>query len=121
MFVLVSSIVISATTSVFVLEGSFPWSRLAQADVDLVTRLDHWRNVIAMMDADWQTATFGMGLGRYPETDLRKNWSVRMPAGYAYGSERGNQFLRLGSGTPAYLEQIVNVKPGSRNRTLIRR
>ncbi len=113
-FVLMLSIIIGAMMSVFVLEGSFPRSRLAQGDVDLVTRLDHWRHVIVMMDSDWQTTTFGMGLGRYPETDLKKNWSVRMPASYAYISEGGKQFLRLGSGTPAYLEQIVDVKPGNR-------
>jgi hypothetical protein len=114
MLVLMLSIVAGAVTSLFVLEGSFPRSRLARTDVDLVTRFDHWRNIIAMMDSDWGTTSFGTGLGRYPETDLRRNWSVRMPAGYAYISERGNQFLRLGSGTLAYLEQIVPVKPGSR-------
>ncbi len=111
MLVLMLSIAIGSVTSLFVLEGSFPRSRLAKTDVDLVTRIEHWRHVLGMMDDNWWTATFGMGLGRYPETDLKKTWSVRMPANYTYVLEGGNQFLRLGSGAPAYLEQIVDIQP----------
>jgi VanZ family protein len=113
MFVLMLSIFIGSVTSVFVLEGSFPRSRLAQTNIDMVTRLGHWRNVLNMMEPDWRTTIFGMGLGRYPETDLKKNWTVRMPSSYSYITENGNQFLRISSGAPTYLEQIVDIQPGS--------
>lgn len=105
--------------AVMALESSYARSRFATTESDLGVRLRHWRGVIGMMDQDWQTSVFGMGLGRYPDVYFHRTWSVRMPSTMTYLNETGNTFLRLGAGAPAYLEQIVSVEPGEDYRITI--
>ena len=97
-----------------VLGGRFAQSRLAVAAEDLETRSGHWRETLNMMDTDWRTALFGMGLGRFPETYFFRSSKGSVPAQFRYVTESGNTFLRMGSGEPLYVEQIVPVEPGQR-------
>jgi len=113
---LLVTFIVGSMAVLFVMESSFSRSRLAQSGADWGVRLDHWGGVISMMDRDWRTTFFGMGLGRYPDTDRRKSWTVKMPSYYRYVTNSENQFLRLSAGAPAYLEQIVDVGPGEKYR-----
>ncbi len=91
--------------------GRFAQERLTQSGADLATRQAHWADAMAMRDPDWATTLFGMGLGRYPETHYWRSSEVRT-APYRLLTESGNTFLRMGSGSPLYVEQLVAVKPG---------
>lgn len=105
------ALVIGGLTAVPILTGSFAQSRLAQADSDLAVRFKHWRNVLNVIDPGVQATTFGMGLGRFPETYFFRNTTGDMPANYRFKVENDNAYLSLGSGKPAYVEQVVRVKP----------
>lgn len=105
------SIGIAGIVAVPILEGSYAKSRLALAPSDFSTRLAHWRDTLEMMDSGWLTTTFGMGLGRFPETYFYRNSTGTTPATYRYSVENGNAYLSLGTGDPIYLEQIVTVNP----------
>lgn len=105
------SIVIAGIVAVPILEGSYAKSRLALAPSDFSIRLAHWRDTLEMMDPGWLTTTFGMGLGRFPETYFYRNSTGTIPATYRYSVENGNAYLSLGTGDPIYLEQIVAVNP----------
>ncbi len=95
-----------------VLGGRFAQSRLTVVAKDLEIRSAHWRETLKMMDNDWRTVLFGMGLGRFPETYFFRNSKGSAPAQFRYVTESGNTFLRMGSGAPLYVEQIVPVQPG---------
>jgi hypothetical protein len=86
-----------------------------QATKDWRTYLNHWNQAVAMMDRNWTTPLFGMGLGRFPETYLYRNLEGVTPTTYRFEQdEEGNTFLRLGSGEPLYLAQRVPVTPQHR-------
>ncbi len=91
--------------------GTFTQERLARSGTDLKTRIDHWRAVLALRDPDWSTAAFGMGLGSYPQTHAWRSADVHA-ATFQLQTEKGNIFLRLGAGSPLYVEQFVAVRPG---------
>lgn len=91
---------------------------------DLDGRLDHWSEAIAMMTPDIVTRTFGMGLGRYPETYFWNNLAHEIPGTVNYvrtaGDHPANTFLQLGG--PTYprgygevirMLQRVDVTPGT--------
>lgn len=102
--------VLALAVAVPVLKGPFAQERLSQAGADLGTRLAHWSGALQMRDPGWGTALFGMGVGRYPETHYWRSEESRA-ATYRLGSETGNTFLRLGYGSPLYMEQFVTIKP----------
>jgi hypothetical protein len=52
-----------------------------------------------------------MGLGRYPQTHAWRGEPPRA-ATYRLETEAGDAFLRLGAGSPLYIEQFVAVRPG---------
>ena len=104
-------IVIGGIVAAPILGGSYAMSRLALVQSDFSIRLAHWRDTLEMMDPDWLTTTFGMGLGRFPETYLYRNSTGTIPGTYRYSLENGNAYLSLGTGDPIYLEQIVAVTP----------
>jgi hypothetical protein len=83
---------------------------------DAGTRLSHWRQAVEMMDEDWATRLFGMGLGSFPETYLQRNPGGAVPGNFSYASEGDNGFLLLGSGETLYLAQRVPVRPGREYR-----
>jgi VanZ family protein len=88
----------------------FAQERMSQTGSDLEIRLAHWDDALHMRDSGLPTALFGMGIGRYPETHYWRSKQSRAAA-YQLGSETGNTFLRLESGSPLYLEQFVTIKP----------
>ncbi len=102
--------VLALTVAVPILKGPFTQARLSQAGTDLGIRLAHWSGALQMRDPGWDTALFGMGIGSYPETHYWRSEKIRA-ATYRLGSEAGNPFLRLGSGSPLYMEQLVTIKP----------
>ena len=101
---------LALAVAVPVLKGPFAQERLSRAGTDLAIRLAHWADALRMRDPDWPTALFGTGLGRYPETHYWRSEESRA-ATYRLDSEAGNTFLRLGSGSPLYMEQFVAIKP----------
>lgn len=90
--------------------GSFAQERMASSAKDLDTRIAHWRDTLALRDDGWMTELFGMGLGRFPETHYWRSAEPRA-AGYRLEREGNNVFLRLGTGSPLYVEQFVAVEP----------
>jgi hypothetical protein len=70
--------------------------RMTQAQGDLSGRLAHWHAIYSMIEPDWQSQLFGMGLGRVPVNYFWKNLQHEFPGTYQYVSEAGNTFLRLG-------------------------
>jgi hypothetical protein len=96
--------------------GGYFQQRLATVSEDADTRLTHWRTALWMMDADLPAQTFGMGLGRFPETYLQHNPKGTVPGNFRYGEEGGNGYLLLGSGETLYLAQRVAVEPHTRYR-----
>ncbi|MDP2783359.1 MAG: VanZ family protein, partial [Sulfurimicrobium sp.] len=93
-----------------ILKGPFTQARMSQTGSDLGIRLAHWADALQVRDPGWDTALFGMGIGSYPETHYWRSEESRA-ATYRLGSETGNTFLRLGSGSPLYMEQFVTIKP----------
>ena len=89
--------------------GSFAQTRLSQSQADFGVRLAHWSKALEMRDGGLGTELFGMGLGRYPETHY---WRSPDPhaAAYRLGEEAGKPYLRLGTGSPLYMEQLVTVQ-----------
>ncbi len=86
-----------------------------QATQDWRTYLRHWSHTVAMMDRNWTTRLFGMGLGRLPETYLYRNLEGVTPTTYRFEQdEMGSPFLRLGSGETLYLAQRVTITPPQR-------
>lgn len=97
-------------------QGSYFQQRMATVERDADTRLEHWRSAFRMMDQDFSTQVFGMGLGTFPETYLQRNSLGRVPGNFRYASENGNRHLLLGSGETLYLAQKVGVQPGTEYR-----
>lgn len=96
-------------------------ARFATTGDDIAARLDHWGEALQMMDDNWQTSAFGMGLGRYPETYYWKNRAGEMPGSVNYKAEGNNLFLQLVSGSHprGYADslrslQTVVLQPGAR-------
>jgi hypothetical protein len=93
-------------------QGSYFQQRASQVMRDADTRLNHWRQAVWMMDRDLPSQLFGMGLGTFPETYLRRNPQGATPGNFSYSSEDGNGHLVLGSGETLYLAQRVPLRPG---------
>lgn len=91
-----------------ILSGSFMEARLAGTQTEATTRIRHWTRTVDMMDRGLTTALFGMGLGSFPRAFLFK-YRDAASATFSYEREDGNEFLRLGSGKPLYLDQRVRV------------
>lgn len=106
----------AAAATIPVFEGSYVRARFASVREDWNYRLKQATNSFAVMDNNWQSHFFGMGLGRYPAIFyLRKPLPIR-PASYAFEPEGNNRFLRLFPGSPLYFEQYVGVSSHSQYR-----
>lgn len=101
---------LAVVVAVPIFKGSFTQERISRSGTDFGIRWAHWNDALQMRDADWNTSLFGMGLGRYPETNYWRSKENRV-ATYRLHSETGNIFLRLGSGGKLYIEQFVAIKP----------
>ncbi len=109
-FVLPVVLLLGASTVVIIgLGGDYFQQRLARVEQDTQTRLTHWSTALAMMNNDWTTQVFGMGLGTFPVTYLYQGPAHTLPATYRYETEGGNTFLRLGAGSTLYMAQRVAV------------
>ena len=94
-------------------KGAFTQSRMTTVSADLGVRVAHWQDAMAIRDPDWLTTVFGMGLGRYPETNYWRSTTTSRSGTYQLVKEGPeNTFLRLGSGDAIYVEQIVNLQAG---------
>lgn len=104
------ALVLAVAVPIF--KGPFTQARMSQAEADMGIRLAHWSSALQMRDPGWSTALLGMGIGRYPETH---SWRSKesLAATYRLGSETDNIFLRLGMGSPLYIEQFVTIEPHS--------
>jgi len=111
-------LLVAAATGALVLvalpifKGDFVQARLNTAGADLAFRQARWQDTLALRDAGWPTALFGMGLGRYPETKYWRSTLDAQMGTYQLKAESGNTYLRLGSGDPIGLDQFVAVVPG---------
>lgn len=94
-----------------IFKGEFSQARMATVSADLQVRQAHWQDALSLRDGGWLTALFGMGVGRYPATNLWAGTQLPTTATYQLASESGNTFLRLSSGSPVYVEQVVSVVP----------
>ncbi|MCP5158416.1 MAG: hypothetical protein H6975_03195 [Gammaproteobacteria bacterium] len=88
--------------------------RLSQAPRDWEYRLRHWQASLMMMDTDWATAWWGMGVGRFPAIYFWRNPDGEFPGNFQYETENGNRFLRIsgarhprGYGEPLRIGQRV--------------
>lgn len=75
--------------------------RFATTGNDMQVRVQHWSEALGMMDGDWRTSLFGMGLGRFPDTYAWNNGHGETPARLSYETEGSNLYLRLVSGNYA--------------------
>ena len=92
--------------------------RFAQAAQDWRGRIQHWQASLAMMDADWTTTLWGMGIGRFPAIYFWRNPTGEFPGNFQYLSEGSHVFLRLGGprhprgyGEPLRISQRVSPQP----------
>lgn len=95
-----------------ILLGSYAQSRLATVDRDLVTRQQHWRHALSMIDPDLLSQLLGMGLGRFAALDLLRSSAEQRSASYRLVDGDGPRYLQLGTGRALYIEQMVSVRPG---------
>lgn len=99
--------------------GSYYMSeRFSTTSGDFSYRMKHWQEALEMMNKDWKTSAFGMGLGRFPETYFWKNTHGEVPSTYRYEKEDKNTFLRLGApkyeigyGETVRMLQRVSISP----------
>jgi len=96
--------------------GGYFQQRMAQSGQDWQIRLDHWARALDMRDASVGAQLFGMGLGSFPRTYLQRGPADNQPATFAFVTEQGNTFLRLGSGETMYYAQRVPVAAGQTYR-----
>ncbi|MCB1769206.1 MAG: hypothetical protein KDJ31_05810 [Candidatus Competibacteraceae bacterium] len=115
------STVLGAGLAVMILGISIPVTgnyymeqRFSQAEHDWETRLQHWRAVLFMMNADWATDLWGMGIGKFPATYFWRNPADEFPGNFQYETENNNTFLRIsgaryprGYGEPLRIGQRV--------------
>lgn len=97
-----------------VLRGGFAQQRLAQTAQDYAVRLAHWRDALALRDADLFTAVFGAGLGRFPALHLWRSAEPVHAGVFSVDHDGSGPLLRLGAGAAVYVEQVVEVGPGQR-------
>jgi hypothetical protein len=109
----------AATVPIF--HGYYVNERFSKVGNDWRHRLQHWRQSLAMMDAD--SAVLGMGLGTFPATYYWHNPLREVPPSYRFIGDNGHRHLRLAAGEYAagYGEllriwQIVRVQPHQRYR-----
>jgi hypothetical protein len=76
--------------------GYYVNTRFASVGNDWSTRMQHWQNTLAMMNAD---AGFpGMGLGTFPTTYYWRNPRRELPPSYQFVDQSSNRHLRLSAG-----------------------
>ena len=95
-----------------IFKGDYTQSRVADVRADLGFRQAHWQQALDMRDPGWATSLFGMGLGRFAQTNYWRGTLTPKPGSYQLENEAGNTYLRLGSGDAIGVEQWVALQPG---------
>ena len=93
-----------------VYKSEFFQTRMASVSADLKVRQSTWQGALSLRDSGWPTTLFGVGVGRYPATNLWEGTLLSKPATYQFASEVDREFLRLSAGSPVYFEQLVAVE-----------
>nr|WP_305908359.1 O-antigen ligase family protein [Methylomarinum sp. Ch1-1]MDP4521184.1 O-antigen ligase family protein [Methylomarinum sp. Ch1-1] len=102
-------VILAIAISTPVLQGRFIQHRFQQSDEEAQIRSSHWLNAINMMDSDWPTALWGMGLGTFPRSYFWNSIVQPMPATFSLKQDEPEPYLQLRGGAPLYLEQIIDV------------
>lgn len=109
----VSFLATALVIAIPVFKGGYISSRFTTSREDADYRLTQSANSVRIMNGDWVTRMFGMGLGKYPEIFyLRKPLPIT-PATYNFVRDGDQTFLRLFPGSPLYFEQYVAAKPAN--------
>ncbi|CAH1083241.1 VanZ family protein [Candidatus Nitrotoga sp. 1052] len=106
--ILIGSVIIAVAWPVFI--GKYSQSRLATIKQDIVIRTDHWADALHILRVR-DAPIFGVGLGTFPAAYFWDSSEVSRPSTYAFVTQNGNTFLRLGSGETLYVEQPVAIVP----------
>ncbi|WP_031432751.1 VanZ family protein [Methylomarinum vadi] len=101
--------ILAMTLAMPVLKGSFIQKRFDQSIDEANIRSSHWKHAIHMMDNDFFTYLFGMGLGSFPRTYFWKTFD-QTPATFSIQNNAENSFLELRGGAPLYIEQKIPLK-----------
>ncbi|MYM22112.1 hypothetical protein GTP46_05580 [Duganella sp. FT135W] len=83
-------------TVVPICHGYYVNVRFASIGNDWATRLHHWKNTLAMMDAD--ANLLGMGIGKFPATYYWYYPQRELPPSYQFIDQGSNRHLRLSAG-----------------------
>ena len=105
------SIIIITVVALPIIKGSFIQHRFKQTYQEIDIRSNHWLNAYNMMDSDFLTTLFGMGIGSFPRTYLWNNVTNQVPSSFKLQQEENTQYLQVGSGAPLYIEQKINISP----------
>ncbi len=112
--VVVLMVALMAAVALPVLTGPFARARLADLARDHAVRLAHWQDAVAMRQPGGLDGLLGAGLGSYPAAHYWRSAEPVHAGSYALADEPGRRFLRLGTGAPVYIEQVVAVRAGQR-------
>lgn len=82
--------------------------RFHQLTHDRELRLNHWEEILSLMDPRWPAKVFGVGLGRLPAMYAKRTDGPALSE-YRFITEQGNNRLQLSGGDPLYYEQVVDV------------
>lgn len=84
--------------------------RFQQLTYDRSLRLNHWEQILGLMDPRWQVQVFGEGLGRLPAMYAKRAAGDALSE-YRFVTNQGHNVLELTGGDPLYYEQVVDVHP----------
>ena len=107
-------LVLMATVALPVLTGPYARARLADLTRDHAVRLAHWQDAVTLRQPGGLNQLLGAGLGSYPAAHYWRSAEPVHAGSYALADEPGRRFLRLGTGAPVYIEQVVPVGAGQR-------
>ncbi len=107
-------LVLMAAVALPVLTGPYARTRLADLARDHAVRLAHWQDAVTLRQPGGLNLLLGAGLGSYPAAHYWRSAEPVHAGSYALADEPGRRFLRLGTGAPVYIEQVVPVQAGQR-------
>jgi hypothetical protein len=93
MVVIGSAAMVAATAAIF-LGGAYMMDRFASSQLDLGTRMHHWRSSISLLQGtrDW---LLGKGAGRFPASYYFGVPGIELPGSYRLNAQDGSPFLFL--------------------------
>lgn len=108
---------ITITSAAIPIASSYSaYERFSHLKEDLQYRIQHWNQALDMMDRDYITKIFGMGLGKFPQIYFSRNTLHQPPASLHYIKDIDNHYLRLtgpifSNGTNELLRLLQRVSP----------